>query len=113
MISFCFAQQKPYRITIKWNSEGSSYDGKMSYLTGFHGDEVQVYDSVVVRKGTSVFKGKNLPDGFYQVKAGNVNPIHLVISESRKFTYWTDAPGHFEGSPENEAYQLALENVKA
>ena len=122
MISFCFAQQKPYRITIKWNSEGSSYDGKMSYLTGFHGDEVQVYDSVVVRKGTSVFKGKSLPDGFYQVKAdypshdysnlgalpqGRRAPIDLVISESRKFTYWTDAAGHFEGSPENEAYQLA------
>ena len=128
MISFCFAQQKPYRITIKWNSEGSSYDGKMAYLTGFHGDEVQVYDSVVVRKGTSVFKGKSLPDGFYQVKAdyppldymnsgalpqGRRAPIDLVISESRKFTYWTDAAGHFEGSPENEAYQLALENVKA
>ena len=107
MISFCFAQQKPYRITIKWNNEGSSCDGKMAYLTGFHGDEVQVYDSVVVRKGTSVFKGKSLPDGLYQVKAGNANPIHLVISESRKFTYWNDAPAHIEGSAENEAYQMA------
>ena len=98
MISFCFAQQKPYRITIKWNSEGSSYDGKMSYLTGFHGDEVQVYDSVVVRKGTSVFKGKTLPDGLYEVSVSGMEPYPLVISESRKFTYWTDCVSHIEGS---------------
>ena len=110
IISFCFAQQKPYRITIKWNSESSSYDGKMSYLTGFYGDERQVYDSAAVRKGTSVFKGKTLPDGLYEVSVAgmeSMEPYFLVISESRKFTYWTDAPGHFEGSPENEAYQLA------
>ena len=79
----------------------------MAYLTGFYGDEVQVYDSVVVRKGTSVFKGKALPDGLYEVSVAGMEPYPLVISESRKFTYWTDCVSHIEGSAENLAYQQA------
>ena len=107
MIGTAFAQKKSYRITFKWYQGNVSCEGKMAYLTGFYGDERQVYDSAVVRKGTSVFKGKELPDGLYEVSVAGMESFPLVISESRQFTYWTDGVSHIEGSSENLAYQLA------
>ena len=111
MIGTAFAQKKSYRITFKWYQGNVSCEGKMAYLTGFYGDERQVYDSAVVRKGTSVFKGKELPDGLYEVSVAGMEAHSLVISESRQFTYWTDGVSHIEGSSENLAYQLAYFSI--
>lgn len=111
MVGTLLAQKKSYRITFKWYQGNASCEGEMAYLTGFFGDERQVYDSAVVRKGISVFKGRNLPDGLYEVSVAGMEPHSLVISESRQFTYWTDGVSHIEGSAENLAYQLAYFSI--
>jgi len=111
MISSLFAQKKPYHITFKWYQGNTSCEGQTAYLTGYYGDEVTIIDSAVVRKGTSVFKGKDLPDGLYEVSVAGMESFPLVISENRKFTYWTDGVSHIEGSAENLAYQLAYFSI--
>ena len=110
MISSLYAQKKPYRITFKCNPSDQSFEGQTAYLTGYYGDEATVIDSAVIRKGTSVFKGKDLPDGLYEVTLPDMS-YTIVISESRKFTYWTDRLSHIEGSAENLAYQLAYFSI--
>lgn len=99
-----FAQKKSFSITVKWQA---ATDGAMSYLVGYYGDETTIYDSVPIKKGYSKFKGKNLPDGYYEAYQINGERIKTVVCESRKFTYDNNAAGEIEGSPEALTYQLA------
>lgn len=102
----CIAQKNSFKITCHWHDDIVTKKNT-AYLIGFHGDEATVYDSAVVKKNTAVFKGKELPSGFYQVILGETTPRDFVISESRNFTDYHDYAGHVEGSSENETYMVA------
>lgn len=108
---FAFAQRHPYRITVNWGGCKAVAPTVMTYLAGYYGDETVVYDSVCVKNGVSVFKGKDLPDGYYEavipIEWDRINNWPMVVSESRKFTYNTQSPGDFIGSDECRTYELA------
>lgn len=118
IVSFCvifsaFAQKQNFKITIHDNNSNSQLEeGTMTYLVGYYGYDITIYDSVPIKKNCAAFKGKNLPDGYYEMRVkaevGTQNCyLRFIVSEGRKFDYWMDAAGHIEGSDENVAYQLA------
>lgn len=118
ILCFCllipsYSQKQNFKITIHANDANKELpEGTMVYLVGYYGLEATVYDSVSIKKNCAVFKGKNLPDGFYEMRLKEEVDAHncylrLLISEGRKFDYWMDVAGHIEGSDENRAYQLA------
>lgn len=103
-----FAQKKGYDIKVQFET-GTSLDGTTCYLTGFYGDEVNILDSVRIKKGIARFKKSALlPDGYYEIGIKGYSKTTLsciVVEKNRKFLISNDT---IINSIENQIYRNFL-----